>query len=852
MLAAWIAFVSHSAWGATYSVPGDYATITSALTWVPSRSTVLVAPGTYAETIDLANFNKDVLLIATGGPAVTTIDGGGSNRLLFINNPGVRAYAHPIFNGFTFANGYAAGTGGNGSPISINNSSPAFYHCVFRNNRSRYKGGAVLVFDGFDIEDTRVAFKDCLFEWNQTDRNGGAVLGNGGNPFLVFDGCTFRHNTTRTALSSNNNQGGAIYLDDAGGLVSRCHFTTNSANYTSGAIGILYQTWFGDGRQLVVRDSTFTGNFAELVGGRTPAYPGPTEGGALLVEDNVYLQVARCSFYDHEADSGSTIHSYRGNLAVYDCVIDEGNTTTAAGGVAGGGGIALNNNDAGDADRREATLTVSGTLIRNCSSHAGGGIFVQGDLSHGKPAPVTIVNTTLAGNRAVDLGPNSGFGSALRANLGNVAFSDGFIVNNHADIAGGVVSENSAAIAISDSFVVGNSAGINDPAFHYAGGTITTPGSTVAYNDGTGTASTAGLLAAPGVVLNGKTYLAYFVAPYSGMPSIQPATGTLPDRGGYAAGIAEGTGVTDTTQYILDSQHANQVATCTWLDTRYPYPGPAPVMAAVVEAENYNAGGPDIAYRDRSPGNYPGGGRTGEDVDVIADSGASGGAYVSYIVAGEYMDYALDIPVTGAYDLRIRVASAGAGGSLSMEVDGQTAGTPFTVPDTGGAVNWQWLTQTGVVLNAGAAQLRLLMRADGSTGFIGNIDAIEFVPQDGDGDDDGMDDDWELAHFVDLDVAGPGTDFDLDGFSDLQEFLAATNPTDPDDYLHVATLTPGPGGVTLTWESRTNVHYTIRSSINLGGGFSVLATNIPATPPANTYLDPAGLDAFCVYQVEVE
>ncbi len=56
----------------------------------------------------------------------------------------------------------------------------------------------------------------------------------------------------------------------------------------------------------------------------------------------------------------------------------------------------------------------------------------------------------------------------------------------------------------------------------------------------------------------------------------------------------------------------------------------------------------------------------------------------------------------------------------------------------------------------------------------GHVLAVE------DSDGDGLPDAWELEHFGDL-SQGPDTDFDGDGASNLAEFDAGTNPSDPND-----------------------------------------------------------------------
>jgi Tol biopolymer transport system component len=80
----------------------------------------------------------------------------------------------------------------------------------------------------------------------------------------------------------------------------------------------------------------------------------------------------------------------------------------------------------------------------------------------------------------------------------------------------------------------------------------------------------------------------------------------------------------------------------------------------------------------------------------------------------------------------------------------------------------------------------------------------------GDSDQDGMDDDWELAYFNTLGRDGQG-DFDGDGKTDLEEFRAGTDPTNSGSILRVLSLNKiGSGDVTLLWNSIPGKTYRLQ------------------------------------------
>jgi hypothetical protein len=103
----------------------------------------------------------------------------------------------------------------------------------------------------------------------------------------------------------------------------------------------------------------------------------------------------------------------------------------------------------------------------------------------------------------------------------------------------------------------------------------------------------------------------------------------------------------------------------------------------------------------------------------------------------------------------------------------------------------------------------------GGSGFSLKVDSIAPGL---DSDNDGIPDAWELIHAGNLTTFNADSDADRDRCSDLQEYLADTDPLDPNDNLRIIQFSPSKDRQTslITWTAKPTRLYSLESRVDLG------------------------------------
>jgi parallel beta-helix repeat protein len=335
---------------------GDpYCSIQTAIDNAVDTDEIVVAPGTYFESIDF--LGKAVWLHSTAGADVTIIDGTGNYHVAQCRSdegPGT------VLDGFTLTGGNANGIffpDGVGGGMYNFESSPTVTNCTFSGNTADGFGGGM-----YNQWGSNPTVTDCTFNENSAVFDGGGMYNWDSSPTVA--NCTFSGNTAAR-------DGGGLATRNGGSpTVTNCTFSGNTAVGDGGGM-------YNSECSLTVDNCTFTGNAAS------------DDGGGMSNFDEVDALVTSCAFIGNSAvaDGGGLYHGYHSAAAVTGCTFT-GNTAPD------GGGMFIYNNI-------DATVTNS-TFSGNTATFGGGTFSYYGSL--------TLTNCTFSGNSS-SYGPAFSFDS---------------------------------------------------------------------------------------------------------------------------------------------------------------------------------------------------------------------------------------------------------------------------------------------------------------------------------------------------------------------------------------------------------------------------------------------------------
>ncbi len=329
-------------------VPDQYGTIQEAIDAAEDGDTVTVAPGRYAENLQLRG--KNIILKSTDPTdadivAATIIDGSGKDAVIRIYEGETDA----VITGFTIVNGIGAArpTGdrrGGGIDIFVN--SPGSFQFsitnnVFQGNEADYGGGLSAYMnssDGCILTIAGNTFRDNRAQY------GGGIYTEGGTPVI----------TDNTVSDNSALDGGGVYVSaDQQGVIEANTVVENTA-VTSG--GGLFVNW----------------GYADIVG-NTIMYNTSTRGGGLCALNGSNSITDNTISHNTSSGNGGGLYAGGGSQTItLNRIL--GNRALGSDGEASGGGLYVT---AYAESHSVGVSTISENQIEdNLATDKGGGLYL--------------------------------------------------------------------------------------------------------------------------------------------------------------------------------------------------------------------------------------------------------------------------------------------------------------------------------------------------------------------------------------------------------------------------------------------------------------------------------------------
>lgn len=191
------------------------------------------------------------------------------------------------------------------------------------------------------------------------------------------------------------------------------------------------------------------------------------------------------------------------------------------------------------------------------------------------------------------------------------------------------------------------------------------------------------------------------------------------------------------------------------------------------------------------------------------------------------------------------------GATLSIAGNGITVGPTKFYPAITSGYNLIWATVSVASDTAPGMYTLVVQRGNDYAYANGFLVVPPLIP---DVNFDGLDDQFQRAYFplFTIPEAGPMEDPDHDGFMNIQEYLAGTNPTNAASYLRFTRVLNG-NPPTLEWEGAANKKYQIYTRDSLANGtWQPLESIVVGTGPTNQWQDSQTNSSQRFYWLQAE
>lgn len=413
-------------------VPSQYSTIQAAINASVDGDTVIVAPGTYNETLSVSS--KSLTIKSSGGPTVTKIDRVNASGTV-ISISGTTSHTVTI-EGFTITRWASTAEMATSSGPTV----------VMRNDRCLQGGYGIRLTGGADLTieqndwvlvgssnsstlnpirgggGSAITIRESTFQGMRA-YNGGLVYATTGDTVLIED-------ARLTGCSASYN-GGSVFADSSA-TVSMARVTVENSRCDNYVGGVIYS----NSGAVTVTDSTFLNVFSAQV-------------GALIYGESGPITLRRSTITDSSSSSnggdliGGYIHIGNAALLVEDCVFR--NLWAAAsslyGGIIGG-------------RTSTAAMTIVRTRFEDCSAYMNGGSPYSGRVVHAYGRPLTVTDCDFVGSTPPIAGAQAtscNYGGALAAEGCAYTITGSNFERQRADLRGGAIYANgSSAGTITD------------------------------------------------------------------------------------------------------------------------------------------------------------------------------------------------------------------------------------------------------------------------------------------------------------------------------------------------------------------------------------------------------------------